>query len=227
MYSTVFLMWVISGPAFYGCSQKTRENNSHSSQPELPDSGWVSMFNGKTLDNWEVTEFGTQGPVQVEEGNIILGMGEGCTGITWNGGFPKTNFEFKLEAKRVSGFDFFCGITFPAGNFYCSLIVGGWGGPVVGLSTIDGHDASENETRTMMSFETDVWYLIHLKVTDEKIEVWIDNKKVVDFYIGDHQLSIRPEVSLSTPFGICSWMTTAALRNMQLKYADKGNLSTF
>jgi hypothetical protein len=95
--------------------------------------------------------------------------------------------------------------------------VGGWGGPVVGLSTIDGVDASENETKMLMSFEKNRWYDIRLEVTSEKISAWIDDENVVDFKIGDHRIGIRPEVSLSRPFGIASWNTTAALRNIRVK----------
>ncbi len=118
---------------------------------------------------------------------------------------------------KVSGSDFFCGMTFPVDSTYCSFIVGGWGGPVVGLSTIDGKDGSENSTKTLMNFEHNTWYHIRLQVTDAKIMAWIDDKQVVDFTIDDHKLDIRPEVSLSRPFGICSWNTTAALRNIRLK----------
>jgi len=103
------------------------------------------------------------------------------------------------------------------GESFCSLIVGGWGGPVVGLSSIDGHDASDNETRTLKKFDHDTWYAIHLKVSEEKIEAWIDGEQIIDFTTEGRQLSIRPEVTLSRPFGICSWTTTAALRNIQLK----------
>ena len=60
--------------------------------------------------------------------------------------FPKVDYEVNLDAKRVAGNDFFCGITFPVGKRFCSLIVGGWGGATVGLSSIDGKDAAENET---------------------------------------------------------------------------------
>jgi hypothetical protein len=96
--------------------------------------------------------------------------------------------------------------------------VGGWGGPVVGLSSIDGLDASDNETRTLKKFEHDTWYTIHLKVSEVKIEGWIDGEQIVDFSYEGRKLSIRPEVDLSKPFGICSWVTTAALRNIQLKH---------
>ena len=65
-------------------------------QPQRVDSGWVQLFDGKSLDGWQITNFGTQGTVQVIEGEIVLGMGDGCTGITWNGNFPKTDYEVKL-----------------------------------------------------------------------------------------------------------------------------------
>ena len=74
------------------------------------------LFNGKTLDGWEATDFGPQGPVTVSGNQIILGMGDGCTGITWQKAFPRADYEVSLDAKRVSGNDFFCGVTFPVGK---------------------------------------------------------------------------------------------------------------
>jgi hypothetical protein len=180
-----------------------------------PDSTY--LFDGETLDGWEITNFGPQGPVYVSGGSIILGMGEGCTGITWVKKFPVMNYKVTLEAKRVSGNDFFCGMTFPAGKDPCTLIVGGWGGTVVGLSSINKKDASENETTTLMEFEKDHWYRICLMVRDDTIKAFINDTIVIDFVKGDKVLTIRPEVELSKPFGIASWYTTAALRNIKLE----------
>ncbi len=111
------------------------------------------IFDGKSLNGWEITNFGPQGPVSVSGGDIILGFGEGCTGITWKGNFPSSNYVISLDAKRVAGNDFFCGMTFMAGKDPCTLIVGGWGGTTVGLSNINGLDASANSTRKLMLFE--------------------------------------------------------------------------
>jgi len=196
-------------------NQKKQENNKK--QQETTEKGCNYLFDGESMEGWEITNFGTQGPVNISGNSIILGMGDGCTGITWTGDFPKIDYEVSLEAKKISGNDFFCGMTFPVGKNYCSFIVGGWGGPVVGLSTIDGHDASENETRTLKKFEHDKWYKIRLKVSGQKIEAWIDDEKTVNFNTEGHEIDIRPEVSLSIPFGICSWITTAALRKIKLK----------
>ncbi len=175
------------------------------------------LFDGRTLNGWKITNFGPQGPVYVSGGEMILGMGDGCTGITWQKDFPADNYIVNLEAKRVAGNDFFCGLTFPVGKAPCTLIVGGWGGTVVGLSSINNLDASENETTTLIKFQKDIWYRISLKVANDSIKVFIDDQIVVDFAVGDNKISIRPEVELSKPFGISSWYTTAAIRNIRLK----------
>ena len=46
---------------------------------------------------------------------------------------------------------------------------------------------------------------------------WIDDKKVVDIVHAGRKLSIRSEVDLSQPLGIATWLTKAALRNIELK----------
>jgi len=198
-------------------SPKKENSSQHLENQTVPKPDSTYLFDGETLDGWEITNFGPQGPVYVSGGSIILGMGEGCTGITWVKKFPVMNYKVTLEAKRVSGNDFFCGMTFPAGKDPCTLIVGGWGGTVVGLSSINKKDASENETTTLMEFEKDHWYRICLMVRDDTIKAFINDTIVIDFVKGDKVLTIRPEVELSKPFGIASWYTTAALRNIKLE----------
>jgi hypothetical protein len=176
-----------------------------------------SLFDGKTLEGWKITEFGPQGPVVVSDGKIILNYGDGCTGITWEKEFPKVNYEVTVEAQKTSGNDFFCGMTFPVNDEFCSLIVGGWGGPVVGLSCIDGKDASDNNTKILKQFDKNVWYTIKLQVTPEKITAWVDGEKLVDFAYAGHKLYVRPEVNLSKPFGICSWNTTSEIRKIAME----------
>jgi hypothetical protein len=130
------------------------------------------------------------------------------------------NYEISLQAMKVSGDDFFCGLTFPVGDSPCSLIVGGWGGTVVGLSSIDDQDASENETTTSMDFAHGRWYRIRVRVTPKKIEAWIDDENVIAAATTGHKISIRPEVSLSRPLGIATWKTEAALRDIKLRKLD-------
>lgn len=214
---------VLTGILLISCtgSPKKENNSQHLEDQTVSKQDSTYLFDGETLDGWEITNFGPQGPVYVSGGAIILGMGEGCTGITWEKEFPVMNYKVTLEAKRVSGNDFFCGMTFPVGKEPCTLIVGGWGGTVVGLSSINKKDASENETTTLMKFEKDHWYRICLMVKEDTIKAFIDDTVVVDFVKGDKVLSIRPEVELSKPFGIASWYTTAALRNIRLEKIER------
>jgi len=191
--------------------------NAQESKLKVQANELQCLFDGKTLNGWEITDFGTQGPVTVEDGAIILGTGDGCTGVIYKREFPRINYEVTLEAQRVEGTDFFCGMTFPVRDEFCTLIVGGWGGTVVGLSSIDGLDASENSWSRMKTFKNGRWYHIRLRVTDQAITAWIDDYKIVDFPIEDHSLSVRSEVELSKPFGITSWKTTAALRKICLR----------
>jgi hypothetical protein len=176
----------------------------------------ISLFDGQTLGGWKVTPFGGEGEVHVDDGVIVLETGNDMTGITWTKSLPTMDYEITLEAMRVSGGDFFCGLTFPVNDKPCSLIVGGWGGGTVGLSSIDDGDASENETTTYHSFKDDRWYAIRLRVTKEKIEAWIDKEKIVDLKTKDRRISIRSEVELSRPLGISTWNTTGAVRKIQL-----------
>ena len=178
---------------------------------------WKPLFDGKSLAGWKATEFTRHGTVKVEDGAIVLGSGY-LTGVTWTKDFPKSNYEVRLEAKRIGGSDFFAGITFPVKNSHCSLIVGGWGGQVIGLSNIDGYDASENETSISRTFETGRWYSIAVRVTDGWIQAWIDNEKLIEISLEGRKIDLRPgEIDLSVPFGIASYSTVAGLRKIEYR----------
>jgi hypothetical protein len=139
------------------------------------------------------------------------------TGVTLSRKIPKENYELELDAMRVDGSDFFCGLTFPVKAEHCSLIVGGWGGGVVGLSSLGGMDASENETGTYREFENGKWYHIKLRVTAQRITTWIDGKEVIDADVRDRGLSTRLEVEWSKPFGIATWQTAGAIRKVRVR----------
>jgi hypothetical protein len=182
------------------------------------EAGWQPLFDGKTLTNWQVTKFSGEGPVTVKDGQITLASGNSLTGITWAGpALPTTNYEIALQAMRVSGSDFFAGVTFPVADSFCSLILGGWGGSVVGLSSINGMDASENETSQSMTFEQGRWYSIRIRVTPAKIEAWLDDRQIVDVGLEGNKVTTRLEVAPSEPLGVASWRTTAALRDLRLR----------
>ena len=177
----------------------------------------VKLFDGKTLDGWKIANFGGEGEVRIEKGEIQLDIGNDMTGITYTKAIPTIDYELTLEAMRTAGGDFFCGLTFPIGKDPCSFIVGGWGGGVVGLSSVDDADASENETTSFHSFDDKKWYKIRVKVTKEKVECWIDKEQVVNLKHVGRRITIRSEVEPCKPLGIATWSTAAALRNIELR----------
>jgi hypothetical protein len=172
--------------------------------------------------DWVVAEYIGTGEVYTEGDTVYIGEGNDMTGITWKGPLPTMNYEISLDAKRVAGSDFFCGLTFPYNEDPCSLIVGGWGGRLVGISSLDYQDASENGTATYRDFATDVWYKIRLRVTPQKIEAWIDGDQVIDVETKGHKIGIRWEVEPSRPLGIATWRTGGAIRNVRLRAFAEG-----
>ncbi len=189
-----------------------------SAEPAPPDPfAWKSLFDGKTLDGWKVPKFGGEGDVTVEDGQIVIEVGASMSGVTYTGEVLRNNYELELEGMRLSGADFFCTTTFPVGKDPCSLVVGGWGGTVVGLSNVDFYDASDNPTTTFREFKDNQWYKVRIRVTDAKIQAWIDDEQVVDQVREGHRFDIRFEVDLCKPLGVSSWDTKAALRNIRLR----------
>jgi hypothetical protein len=186
--------------------------------PASPANASGPLFDGKTLTGWISSDFAGRGEVKVQNGEIKIGMGY-MTGITWTNAsaLPRTNYELSLDAMRVDGSDFFCGLTFPVGKDQCSLVVGGWGGGTVGLSSIDGEDASQNETTSYLNFTNGKWYHIRVRVEPENIQAWIDNDRVVNLDTKEKRLGIRLEMESSVPLGVATWNTAAALKNIQLK----------
>lgn len=176
----------------------------------------VSLFDGETLGAWKKTDFGGQGDVHVTDGAIYLEMGSYATGITWTGPVIGMNYEIMLEAMRVDGTDFFCALTFPVGEKPCTLVLGGWGGTLCGLSNIGFYDASENETTTFYAFENKVWYHVRLRVEPDRIQAWLNGEGLVDVNIEGKRIDIRPEMDLCQPLGIATWVTTGAVRNIFL-----------
>lgn len=181
------------------------------------DGEWRPLFDGKTLDGWKETPFVARGKVSVEQGTVVLGNGY-MTGITWTRDFPTANYEIRYEAARMQGTDFFGAVTFPVHKSFCTFVNGGWGGMIVGLSSLDLMDASENETRVFMTFHQNQWYSFRVRVTDDTIEAWIDEEPVVSVNFYGREVGLRPgEIENSKPLGFASYRTVGALRKIEYR----------
>ena len=181
----------------------------------------IVLFDGTSLDNWERTDFAGKGEVLIDEnGSLVLEMGAELSGVHWKGKteLPKINYEVSLQAKRTIGSDFFCGLTFPFKESHATLVLGGWGGSLIGISSLDDFDASENDTGDAYVFEDGKWYDVRLRVTEAKLQVWLNDKMVIDTDVEGRKVSMRfGEIEMSVPFGICTYATTGVIRDISIK----------
>ena len=202
-------------PAGVATTQAETPPVASPAQPQFP-----RIFDGKTLDGWRIIEqfdFSHHGNIEVRDGVIYLEKGKPATGISWAGDLPRSNYEVTFSGQRVDGSDFFCGLTFPVKEEHCTLILGGWGGSVVGLSNIDGFSAVENNTTQVVEFKQGQWYRVKLSVSDERIVVAIDDKEIINEATEGHKFSIWWEQEPVTPLGIVTWYTTGAIKDLEFQ----------
>jgi Domain of Unknown Function (DUF1080) len=179
------------------------------------------LFDGKSLDDWQKVDVGGSGEIDLRDGQMIIGTGESLTGAIYKkaAALPVTNYELTLEAMRVDGDDFFCGLTFPVGNLKtcATLICGGWGGAVTGISSIDNADASENATGHFRRWKDKTWHQIKVRVTPENITVWANGEKIIDTDIKGRKISLRPgPIEEFAPLSITTYQTTGAVKNIKV-----------
>lgn len=185
--------------------------------------GWVELFNGKDLTGWKVPVYGGDGEITVEDGILTMGMGAMVTGITLDRAFPwTTNYEIEVVAERTMGFDFYAAITFPIGkDGFATFINGGWGGGVFGFSSINGYDASENETMTLLQTKNNQWNTFRVRVFDDRIEGWRDDKKVVETPRADNKFTTRFEVEYSQPMGVTNYCSETKIKSIRCREIKK------
>ncbi len=185
---------------------------------EPPAGKAANLFQSDSLDGWKPTDFFRPGEVTIREGVVTLGKGSPMTGVTYaRKSLAFRNFELSYEARRTDGDDFFAAATFPVDGGHLTFVNGGWSGNVTGLSSIDGADASENETATRFEFENGRWYRFVIHVKGRKVNVTIDGKQVVDFDGTDRSLRTRVESRPSEPLGFASFGCTGQIRAARIK----------
>ena len=181
---------------------------------------WKSLFDGKSLKGWEVVkgyDYEDQGKVEVQDGCLVIGTGRPATGVRWTEAFPKTDYEIEMDGKRVAGSDFFCGLSFPVGDNALTLILGGWGGQICGISSIDYQDAANNETTKVVEFKPKTWYHVRMRILPERLKAWLDGEQIVDVDTKDRKVDIRIDISESVPFGVATYQTVAAYKSIRVR----------
>ncbi|MBP8301256.1 MAG: DUF1080 domain-containing protein [Planctomycetes bacterium] len=186
------------------------------------EAAWNELFDGRSLGGFVATEFGGEGTVEVRDGCIQIDMGSPLSGITWTGAPPTGHYELEVIAARRLGTDFFCGLTFPVGDNHLTLVLGGWGGTVCGLSSLDGLDAAHNATRTLRRFERGRDYTVRVRVDATAVTATLDGEPLCRTELAGHTLSLRPEVLLSRPLGLSNFATATSIRAIRWRPVPSG-----
>jgi len=174
------------------------------------EEAWRPLFDGSSLAHWTSIEFGGEGSVHVDGGRLILEPGSPLTGVLADQQLP-ASYELDLLAARLMGNDFFCGLTFPVADAYLTLVLGGWGGAVCGLSSLDGQDAAHNDTRRLRAFARGAQTAIRVRVEPEHVAVELDGVPFLDCDLHGRALSLRAEMEPCRGLAIASYSTRASI----------------
>ena len=207
----------LAGVALLGCAAGGANGD---------DPSWQPLFDGGTLAGWSVVSGGAGGPVDVADGRLVLGRGEPMTLIALAPdaafAFPRDGYEVELVAARVTGDDFFVGLTFPVGDGELTLILGGWGGSLCGLSCLDGEDAASNETKRFRRFERGRDYRVRVRVVRGRVAASVDDEGLVDVDTLGRRCSLRSEVEPCAPLGLATYRTEARISGLRWLRVARG-----
>ena len=180
----------------------------------------VQLFNGRDLTGWKTADLFEGGKVAVlPDGAVECDFGNPMTGIAYTNTPPRMNYELSLQAVRVQGSDFFVALTLPIETNYCTIIIGGWGGNLCGISSVDYLDASENQWSENTTLENERWYTLRVRVTPGVLQVFLDETLYTARVEGPpSRFSLRSgsDIDKTGPLGLASYRTKARWRNFTL-----------
>jgi len=145
---------------------------------DQPSQTW-RLLEAPLLQHWQSAGIEGEGSIAIAANEITLGPGQPMTGVKFKAWsdlkLPLIDYAIEFEAMRVDGQDFFAGITLPIRSIdtCATLVVGGWGGGLVGISSIDEQNANENSTRSEQRFLNGQWYRFRVEVREDELKGWL------------------------------------------------------
>jgi hypothetical protein len=142
------------------------------------DDGWISMFDGKSLDGWKINE--KPESWKIEDG-VIVANGDRSHLFFMRHDRPFVNFEFQAEVMTEKGSN--SGIF-----FHTKFQEDGW--PRIGYeSQVNNTQGDPQKTgglyNTVKVLEAPakdgVWFTLYIKVDGKHVVVKIDGETVVDY----------------------------------------------
>lgn len=198
-------------------------SNNPSAETQSDEKGWKKLIESPEMEGWESINFGGEGAVSFKDGVLKMESGIPMTGIRYTKkDFPTENYEIRWKARRVRGSDFFVGITFPIGEEHCSLIVGGWGGGLVGISSINGNNASENQTARYGNFKNKQWYTFKVRVDAKNLTAWVEGQdEPIVVEREGNKFSVRAETRPTRPLGYSGFESLVEVKDWEYKLLDE------
>jgi hypothetical protein len=180
------------------------------------------LLSDEFASSWKAAGMAEEGVISIKDGEISMQPGQPMTGVRFDpweaADLPLTRYAIEFEAMRVEGNDFFGTVTFPVNETHVSLIIGGWGGTLVGISSLDDLDASENTTTGNAFFKNHEWHQVRVEVRDDDLRVWIRGKLFVNVSIKGRKLGLRAgEIEKCAPFGFTTYATWARVRSVVVR----------
>lgn len=185
--------------------------------------GWM-LLDEVHASSWQAAGIPDEGLFSLRDGTLTIPVGlpmSGCKFPVWHDlGLPDTRYAITYEAMRVEGEDIFGMCTFPVGSHqaHATFVLGGWGGTLTGISSLDFKDASENSTRAEQKFANQVWHRVRLEVRPEDIRAWVNDRLVVNVSIKGRRVTLRPGfIDHCLPFGFATWNTVGQIRRVTVE----------
>jgi hypothetical protein len=104
--------------------------------------------------------------------------------------------------------------------------MGGWGGGVCGISSLDFMDASENDTTQYRDFVRGKWYEVRVRVTDTHIQAWLGKSTLANVERSSHKVDVRFEMEASKPMGFATYQTVGKIRNARFRALSVDEVKT-
>jgi len=189
--------------------------------PTVEPGPWRSLFDGTSTKDWKPIpkegSFAGAGPVSLKDGAIVMGPGHPHTGVLWAGPLPKGSYELAYEAAKLAGpYQFGC-VAFPVGDSLCMLDMGGGARHnIVGLSGVDGKSFTGNLTTQRIGFRHNQWYRLRVRVSDEKVEIWLDERQIVDLPRAGHTFRASLPGGARS-FAFFGYKNTCAVRDVRVR----------
>ena len=176
---------------------------------------WVSLFDGKTLAGWKTVqsaeEDGPPGEVRASNGQITLDQApKTWTSLVWQGEFPTTDYELLYEFQHLGG-----GATvtdFPVGQ---SQFRADCQSEAFGVER--RKDGVSSELYSALFSYTDQWQRVQTRVSEGRIQAWLNGRKVADLPAVAALLSAGAINLKGWPlhFGTCT--AAGAVRNVYIR----------